>query len=221
MKVSPSGKIIATADTLGKIKIVEFPNIYNMLTVLLYNNEDIKFCDFINNQNLLVINSSYEFHLWDINDFQLKSKFDLKSILEISKEESKLDETQNLENKEIFNEENKREDENLENANFCHEDEVIKNIFFIEGTKIILQIGENVKSLKEAFKSKYILLEITESDEITFIDRGVFNDIPSHENSYLFISEKTKQLFFLKYEENNNKKNLNIVSKLNFEDLFR
>lgn len=219
MKVSLSGKMIATADTLGKIKIVEFPNIYNMLTVLLYNNEDIKFCDFVNNQNLLVINSSYELHLWNINDFQLKSKFDMKSLLDISKEESKTDQSQALENKETLNEENKREDENLESANFCHEDDVIKNIFFIEGTKIILQIGENVNSLKEAFISKYILFEISDLDQITFIDSLVLKDIPSEENSYLFISNNTKQLFFLKYEEINNEKNLNIVSKLNIQDL--
>ena len=43
---------LLTCDLIGKIKLVEFPNVYKMPNVFLYNDEEIKFCDFLNNQNI-------------------------------------------------------------------------------------------------------------------------------------------------------------------------
>jgi hypothetical protein len=39
MKMSPSNGLIASCDTFGKIKICEFPNVFNLITTLLYKNE--------------------------------------------------------------------------------------------------------------------------------------------------------------------------------------
>jgi len=204
--------MIATADTLGKIKIVEFPNIYNMLTVLLYDNEDIKFCDFVNNQNLIVINSRYELHLWNMIDFKLKSKFDLRIIMEIK------DEMRN-ESQGLIEQEDagiKVKNENEENTNFCKEDENVKNIFYIEGNKIILQLTDSAKPLNNS-KQKYFVLKITESDEIKLIDENSLKNFPSDKNTFIYLSENTKEMFLLNL--NNNKESLQITSKIHFDDL--
>lgn len=214
MRVSPSGKIIATADSLGKIKIVEFPNIYNMLTVLLYNNEDIKFCDFINNQNLIVINSNYEIHIWSLNDFQLKSNFDLKTILDIKIE--KRQETQNL-NEEDGN----KKDNETENNNFCNEDEFISNVFYVNGNRIIIQTREGVKYFKEEdSKKRFINFSLSDSDEISLMSNQIFDEIQTDDSTYLFISDISKEILFLKNSnENTEKPVLNIVSKFNFDQM--
>jgi WD40 repeat protein len=82
MKMSPHNNMIISADTFGKIKICEFPNIFNFLSVMLYKNEDIKFLDFLSNRELLVLNSEGEIHVWSLEDFQLKFKFSLNENLE-------------------------------------------------------------------------------------------------------------------------------------------
>ena len=214
MKVSPSGKMIATADTLGKIKIVDFPNIYNMLTVLLYNNEDIKFCDFLNNQILIVINSNYEIHIWNLNDFKLKSKFDLKTILDMKIE--KIQETQDIT---TVVDENKKENDNQE-SNFCNEDENIKNVFYVNGNKFIIQIKESVKFIKEEDANKrFITFCLSDSDEVSSVEDQVLNNIQSDENTFLFISEVSEKILFFKLNEENKENVLNIISELNFNQL--
>jgi hypothetical protein len=39
MRMSSFNNIIVSCDTFGKIKICEFPNIFNVLSVLFYENE--------------------------------------------------------------------------------------------------------------------------------------------------------------------------------------
>lgn len=210
MRVSPTGKMIATADTLGKIKIVEFPNIYNMLTVLLYNNDDIKFCDFLNNNNLIVINSNYEIHLWNLGDFQLKSKFDLKTLLDINAQ--KRQENHDL-NHEV---ENKKENENQDNI-FCNEDQYIKNVYYVKGNKIILQINEDVKFLEEEhFSNRFITFSISDTDEISLKSNQALNKLKTDENTFLFLSEDTEKILFLGHKD---KKDLNILSELKYSQL--
>lgn len=214
MRVSPLGKMIATADTLGKIKIVEFPNIYNMLTVLLYNNEDIKFCDFLNNNNLIVVNSHYEIHIWNLNDFKLKSKFDLKTVLDIKIEKS--EEMQNIISEEDGN---KRDNEIQENNNFCNEDAIISNVFFVNGNRFIFQTREGVKYVKEEdLNRRFITFSLSDSDEISLIKIPILDKMQSDDNSFLFISDNSKEILFFKHsDENKEKPELNIVSNLNFE----
>ncbi len=216
MRVSPTGKMIATADTLGKIKIVEFPNIYNMLTVLLYNNEDIKFCDFINNQNLIVINSSYEIHIWNLNDFQLKSKFDLKTLLYI-----KIENRQELQGINEEEDGNKKDNENQDNNNFCNEDEVIGNIFYINGNRIIIQTRETVRYLKEEdSKKRFIIFSLSDSDEISFMSSQIFDKLQTDDSTFLFSANDSKEILILKVNnDNTDKPTLNILSKFNTDQM--
>ncbi len=212
MTVSPLGKMVATADTLGKIKIVEFPNIYNMLTVLLYNNDDIKFCDFLSNQNLLVINSLYEIHIWNLNDFQLKSKFDLKKVLDIKIEKKQ-------ESQEILTEDdgNKKDNENLESYNICNEDGIISNFYSLNGNRFIIQTQEGVKYLNQEYSNKrFLTFSLSDSDEISLINSPIFDKLLLDDNTFLFISEDSKEILFLKHsDENKEKPVLNIISSSN------
>lgn len=216
MRVSPSGRMIATADTLGKIKIVEFPNIFNMLTVLLYNVEDIKFCDFINNQNLIVINSNYEIHIWNLNNFQLKSKFDLKSILDIKINKK-------LESQDIKAEEdgNKKDNENPENNNFCNDDEVISNVFYVRGNRFIIQTREGIIYLKEEdLNKRFVTFSLSDLDEISLINNPNLDKMPSDDKTFLLNSEDSNEILFLKYSDDTKEKPvLNIVSNSNFDQL--
>lgn len=41
MKMSSDGKTLISADTYGKIKVCEFPNVFNFQSVLFYNDEYI------------------------------------------------------------------------------------------------------------------------------------------------------------------------------------
>jgi WD40 repeat protein len=82
MKISPFNNMIVSADTFGKIKICEFPNIFNFMSVILYKNEDIKFLDFFSNRELLILNSDGEIHIWSLENFELKFKCSLNELLE-------------------------------------------------------------------------------------------------------------------------------------------
>jgi hypothetical protein len=82
MRISPFNNVIISADTFGKIKICEFPNIFNFLSVLFYENEDIKYVDFFSSKELMVLNSEHWLHFWSTEDFQIKYKFQLETVLE-------------------------------------------------------------------------------------------------------------------------------------------
>jgi len=215
MKVSPSRKMIATADTLGKIKIVEFPNIYNMLTVLLYNTEDIKFCDFINNQNLIVINSRYEIHIWNLNDFQLKSKYDLKTLLEIKIE--KRQESQGLNEEDDGN----KKDNEYQDNNFCNEDEIISDIFYVNGNRIIIQTKDTVRHLKEEDAEKrFLIFSLSDSDEIRLMNISMFYKQQTCDNTFLFTCDDSKEILLLKQTSYNTENPSLIVSnKFNYNDM--
>ena len=213
MRVSPNGKLIATADTLGKIKLVEFPNIFNMLTVFLYNNEDIKFCDFVNNQNLIVINSKYEIHLWNLNDFKLKSKFDLKNLFDLK---NYFNENYEKIQNSTINEDDRKDTELQENNNFCREDDVIKNVFYVKGKNIILQINKNINKINfTEKKSNFVVLEILENDDLILKNSDFLNEITMKDSTYLYIYEE-KNIFSI-LEMNEEKNSLNSLSKKNME----
>lgn len=77
MRISPFNNTIISADTFGKIKICEFPNIFNFLSVILYKNEDIKYLDFLSNKEIVVLNSENTLHFWSLEDYELKHKHNL------------------------------------------------------------------------------------------------------------------------------------------------
>lgn len=83
MKISPSKNLIASADILGKIKICEFPNVFNFLSVLFYENEDVKFMDFFSksDKELVVLNSKHYLHFWSMENFKISFKIGLDEVL--------------------------------------------------------------------------------------------------------------------------------------------
>jgi hypothetical protein len=83
MKISPSKNLIASADILGKIKICEFPNVFNFLSVLFYENEDVKFMDFFSKSDseLVVLDSKHVLHIWSLESFKILCKIGLDAVL--------------------------------------------------------------------------------------------------------------------------------------------
>jgi len=77
MKLSPFNNIIISADTFGKIKVCEFPNIFNIISVILYKNEDIKYIEFLSNREIVLLDSLNVLHIWSLDDFTLQSKTNL------------------------------------------------------------------------------------------------------------------------------------------------
>jgi len=83
MKISPSKNLIASADILGKIKICEFPNVFNVQSVLFYENEDVILMDFFSksNRELVVLDSKNALHFWSVESFKTICKIPLEEVL--------------------------------------------------------------------------------------------------------------------------------------------
>jgi hypothetical protein len=83
MKISPSKNLIASADILGKIKICEFPNVFNFQSVLFYENEDVKFVDFFSksDKELVVLDSKHVLHFWSLESFKIICMIPLEEVL--------------------------------------------------------------------------------------------------------------------------------------------
>ncbi len=64
---------------LGKVKIMEFPNVFNMLSVLFYKNDDVKYLNHFpaNNKEIVVLNANYELHFWSMETFKLNHIYKL------------------------------------------------------------------------------------------------------------------------------------------------
>jgi hypothetical protein len=143
--------MIVSADTFGKIKICEFPNIFNFLSVILYKNEDIKFLDFLSNRELLVLNSEGEIHVWSLEDFQLKFKFSLKEILEKENEVISIipfgDSKLYIESFKFYNILDRKENKFVKSLEIEKKNEkIIKSFFLSENSEIkILGIDEEGK----------------------------------------------------------------------------
>lgn len=73
---SQDNKLLFSTDSFGKIKIYQFPNMFNVLSVLLYPNEGIRYCNFIGEHDkaLLVLTNTNEIHVWSMYDFVLQKK---------------------------------------------------------------------------------------------------------------------------------------------------
>lgn len=69
LSISPNNRCLVSCDTWGKIKVLDFPNVFNLQSVIMYKNNDIKFCDFLNDKQLLVLNSNNTIHIWSLDNF--------------------------------------------------------------------------------------------------------------------------------------------------------
>lgn len=225
MKISPMKNYLLTADLIGKIKLVEFPNVYKMANVFLYNDEDIKFCDFLNSQNIIVLTSNYEVHLWSLFDFQIKNKFDLKEILDLKV--TKKSELQ-LKGKNKENHGEKKDYDNTqEHERFLRDDENFKDILFLEGNKILFELRSDIdlnKSAKISINSKsFICLEISNDDQITHKNLNKLSQIKMEDNFYFYIndngnnSNSVKEVVIL--ELINDQNLLKIIERIEMKDI--
>jgi len=192
---------LLTCDLIGKIKLVEFPNVYKMPNVFLYNDEEIKFCDFLNNQNIIVITSNYEVHLWSLFDFQLKNKFDLKNILELKV--TKKPELPKKKDKDNDNEK-KVYDNSQDHFSFLRDDENFKDINFIQGNKILFEIRPNISKNSESF----LCLEVSNDDIISQRKLNKLNNIKMEDNFYLNLDNEREEILILNLQQENNKLDL-------------
>jgi WD40 repeat protein len=81
LRISPFSNLIVSADTFGKIKVSEFPNIFNFLNVILYKNDEIRYLDFISNKELLVLTTEGMAHVWSMETFELITKFNIAQLI--------------------------------------------------------------------------------------------------------------------------------------------
>ena len=79
LKLSLDNKLLLSADNFGKIKIYNFPNIFNVLSVILYHEDEIIYTNFGGEKDkcLFVINKSGNIDLWSIYDFIKKNEINM------------------------------------------------------------------------------------------------------------------------------------------------
>ena len=76
MQISNNNKLMLSSDTFGKIKIYEFPNLFNILSVCIYLEDDIKYINFFGelDSGFFVLNKNNNIDIWSSYDFILQSK---------------------------------------------------------------------------------------------------------------------------------------------------
>lgn len=77
LQLSPQNKLLLSSDSFGKIKVYQFPNCFNMLTVMLYKNDEIKYVNFISEEAIIVLTNENEVHLWSTYDFTINDRYKL------------------------------------------------------------------------------------------------------------------------------------------------
>ena len=80
-KQSKDKKLLLSSDNFGKIKIFSFPNMFNVLSVILYHEDQIKYVNFGGefDKCILVLNKANNIDMWSTYDFvnqnQIKMDF--------------------------------------------------------------------------------------------------------------------------------------------------
>ena len=80
-KQSKDKKLLLSSDNFGKIKVYCFPNIFNVLSVILYHEDEIKYINFGGELDkcIIVLNKANSIDVWSTYDFinqnQLKMDF--------------------------------------------------------------------------------------------------------------------------------------------------
>lgn len=79
-KQSNDKKLILSSDNFGKIKVYSFPNIFNVLSVILYHEDEIKYINFGGELDkcIIVLNKANSIDIWSTYDFinQNQTKMD-------------------------------------------------------------------------------------------------------------------------------------------------
>lgn len=81
-KQSIDKKLLLSSDNFGKIKIYCFPNIFNVLSVILYHEDEIKYVNFGGELDkcIIVVNKVNGIDLWSTYDFVIKNQIKLDFI---------------------------------------------------------------------------------------------------------------------------------------------
>ena len=84
LKLSINKKLLLSSDSFGKIKIYDFPNIFNVLSVLIYHENDILYVNFggIGDKCIVIINKKNNIDIWSMYDFKLQNKIVMNFIEE-------------------------------------------------------------------------------------------------------------------------------------------
>ena len=82
LKLSLDNKLLLSSDNFGKIKIYNFPNIFNVLSVILYHEDEIVYTNFVgeNDKGFFVINKAGNIDFWSIYDFVKKKEINLSFL---------------------------------------------------------------------------------------------------------------------------------------------
>ena len=82
LKLSLNNKLLLSSDNFGKIKIYNFPNIFNVLSVILYHEDEIVYTNFVgkNDKGFFVINKAGNIDFWSIYDFVKKKEINLSFL---------------------------------------------------------------------------------------------------------------------------------------------
>ena len=79
LKLSFDKKLLLSSDNFGKIKIYNFPNIFNVLSVILYHEDEVIYTNFAGEKDkcIFVINKAGNLDSWSIYDFINKNQIKL------------------------------------------------------------------------------------------------------------------------------------------------
>ena len=82
LKLSLNNKLLLSSDNFGKIKIYNFPNIFNVLSVILYHEDEIVYTNFVgeNDKGFFVINKAGNIDFWSIYDFVKEKEINLSFL---------------------------------------------------------------------------------------------------------------------------------------------
>ena len=156
LKLSLDNKLLLSSDNFGKIKIYNFPNIFNVLSVILYHEDEITYTNFAgkNDKCFFVINKAGNIDFWSIYDFIKTNEINLaflnkEKIVEVktlNKNEYVIIET----DKNIFVikiDDNKYEIEKVKEIDIREVKDKIENKFF-EYNERIYQIEIHIDNYK-------------------------------------------------------------------------
>ena len=76
LNISNDKKLLLSCDTFGKLKIYQFPNLFNVLSVIIYHDNDVKFVNFggESDKSLIIFTKNSDVDIWSLYDFQLQKK---------------------------------------------------------------------------------------------------------------------------------------------------
>ena len=177
IKLSLDKKVLLSADNFGKIKIYNFPNIFNVLSVILYHEDEIVYTNFLgeNDKGFFVINKSGFIDFWSLYDFINKNKINMDFL-----NEEKILEVKMLKKNEYI-------------KCFAHDNEAISITTYGDDNMDYSSTGGGT----EAFT--VTLLMCKKCGRLSKSYSGSLNSIDGDPRDYLIVTESDKETAYGKY----------------------